>query len=639
MEHLKYRPDIDGMRAIAVLSVVIFHYFPNAIPGGFVGVDIFFVISGYLITSIILKSSSTSNFSFVDFYKRRALRIFPSLLIVLIFSIVIGWVYLFQSDYKSLGKHIFSGSFFISNFILWSESGYFDSQSYLKPLLHLWSLGIEEQFYLIWPVIIILCFKFKNTHKIILISCVLIYFLSYLCSIATMDTPGGANYYSPASRFWELMAGAIIASIKFVGVNTNIFRYMSLYGTLLLMLSMYIIDNKLPFPGYIALMPVLGATLIIASDGNSDLSSKVLSSKPFVFIGKISYPFYLWHWPIYSFYKTVFSSTPNNKTLCVLVAISFVLSILTYFFIEKPIRFSKRKSSIISLYASILIVGVIGAMIYIEGGVKNRDINRIAGEYASVTDVYDFYKFQELLRAGVCHSVSIEKAISNSCIKNQNKNIFIIGDSYAAALYSGLSNYLSEHRSNYVISQMTDGNAPPLFVKGKSDQGRNIISINNSRISEIKRVKPDIVLLTWFIRGQNAIYSEQGSITSLEFTVNKIREASPKSKIIVIGPVPEWNENLMKALADYYKNKLSPPPAYMSYKLSKDVKLWDDYFSTEIPKMGVEYISAFKALCNENGCLTRVSDGLDNLTAVDWGHLTKPGSEFLFNKIGNKIVK
>lgn len=165
MEHLKYRPDIDGLRAIAVLSVVIFHYFPSLLPGGFVGVDIFFVISGYLITSIILKSASNKSFSYLDFYKRRVLRIFPALSIVLVSCLIVGWVYLFQDDYKLLGKHVFSGSFFISNFTLWSESGYFDSKSYLKPLLHLWSLGIEEQFYIIWPVVILLCFRSKNHNR------------------------------------------------------------------------------------------------------------------------------------------------------------------------------------------------------------------------------------------------------------------------------------------------------------------------------------------------------------------------------------------------------------------------------------------------------------------------------------------
>ncbi|MBJ3537948.1 acyltransferase, partial [Salmonella enterica subsp. enterica serovar Derby] len=170
MEHLKYRPDIDGLRAVAVLSVVIFHYFPSILPGGFVGVDIFFVISGYLITSIILKSASSNSFSYVEFYKRRILRIFPALSIVLISCIIIGWVYFFQDDYKSLGKHVFSGAFFISNLTLWSESGYFDSQSYLKPLLHLWSLGIEEQFYILWPIIILLCFKSKYSKRNILLS-------------------------------------------------------------------------------------------------------------------------------------------------------------------------------------------------------------------------------------------------------------------------------------------------------------------------------------------------------------------------------------------------------------------------------------------------------------------------------------
>lgn len=288
MEHLKYRPDIDGLRAVAVLSVVIFHYFPSILPGGFVGVDIFFVISGYLITSIILKSASSNSFSYVEFYKRRILRIFPALSIVLISCIIIGWVYFFQDDYKSLGKHVFSGAFFISNLTLWSESGYFDSQSYLKPLLHLWSLGIEEQFYILWPIVILLCFKSKYSKRNILLSCAAIFIVSYTISVFTMAYEGGANYYSPASRFWELMAGAIIATLRFMGIKTSVSKSMSLIGVIIITLSIALINEKMAFPGYIAIIPVIGASLIIASNGNDWIASKILSFKPIVFIGLIS---------------------------------------------------------------------------------------------------------------------------------------------------------------------------------------------------------------------------------------------------------------------------------------------------------------------------------------------------------------
>ncbi|EHS7608882.1 acyltransferase, partial [Salmonella enterica] len=580
------------------------------------------------------------SFSYLDFYKRRVLRIFPALSIVLVSCLIVGWVYLFQDDYKLLGKHVFSGSFFISNFTLWSESGYFDSKSYLKPLLHLWSLGIEEQFYIIWPVVILLCFRSKNHNRNIVLSCATIFIISYAISIFTMASDGGANYYSPASRFWELMAGAIISTLRFIGINTSLSKLMSLLGIILIALSITMIDEKMSFPGYIAIIPVLGASLIIASNGNDLVVSKLLSVRPVVFFGLISYPLYLWHWPIYSFYRSIFAGSPDYHELILLLLSSFFLAILTYYLIEKPLRNARNKYiTAILLALSVFGTGLIGAFIFHINGVKDREINKSAGEYASVTDVYNYYKYGELLRGGICHSVQLTAAISNGCIKNGKHNIFIIGDSYAAALFNGLSHYIDNKGSDYIISQMTDGNAPPLFVDGKDDLQRSVITLNNNRINEIKRVQPEVVLLTWSVRGTNGVHDKKLAIDALSLTIKKIKEASPDSRIIFIGPVPEWNANLVKIISNYLSEFKKKPPLYMTYGLNSEISEWDSYFSNNVPKMGIEYISAYKALCNESGCLTRVGNGPDFITAVDWGHLTKPGSDFLFNKIGNKIIK
>ncbi|ECH0840765.1 acyltransferase [Salmonella enterica subsp. enterica] len=640
MEHLKYRPDIDGLRAIAVLSVVIFHYFPSVLPGGFVGVDIFFVISGYLITSIILKSASSNSFSYVEFYKRRILRIFPALSIVLISCLIIGWLFFFQDDYKSLGKHVFSGAFFISNLTLWSESGYFDSQSYLKPLLHLWSLGIEEQFYILWPIVILLCLKSKCSKRNILISCAAIFIASYTISVSTMAYEGGANYYSPASRFWELMAGAIIATLRFMGINTSVSKSMSLLGVIIITLSIALIDEKMAFPGYVAIIPVIGSSLIVASNGNDCLTSKILSFKPIVSIGLISYPLYLWHWPVYSFYRSIFSDSPSTNELLILMVLSLALAILTYFILENPLRHSaKRAITTIILAVVVFGSGGFGIVTYSMNGIKDRSVNKSAGEYASVTNVYDYYKYGELLRGGICHSVMLNDAISNGCIKNSRHNIFIIGDSYAAALYNGLFSYINNNNVKYVISQLTDGNAPPLFINGKDDLQRDISSINSDRIKEIGKVKPEIVLLTWSVRGSNGIHDKKLAIEALSLTIKEIKKASPKSKLIVVGPVPEWNANLVKVISNYTIEFKKTPPIYMSYGLNDEIKGWDKYFDENVPNLGAEYISAYRALCNESGCLTRVGDGPDYVTAVDWGHLTKRGSDFLFEKIGREIIK
>jgi len=637
---IKYRPEIDGLRAIAVLSVVIFHYFPSILPGGFIGVDIFFVISGYLITSIILKSASKNNFSFIDFYKKRILRIFPALFIVLIFCMIVGWIFLFQDDYKSIGKHIFSGAFFISNLTLWSESGYFDSQSYLKPLLHLWSLGIEEQFYIIWPLVILACFRLDTAKKRLLISCSLIFIISYICSVITIKYTGGANYYSPASRFWELMLGAIVSSLKFCNIKTSVSKLMPLIGLAIIAASEFIINEKMSFPGYIALLPVLGAAIIVAHDGSDVLGNRILSTKPLVFIGVISYPLYLWHWPLYSFYRSIFSDDPSTQSLVLMIIMALFLATLTYYIIERPIRFgSHKKLYSISFATGVFSTGCIGLVIFLMQGIPDREINKTAGEYASVTNVYDYFNYKNLMRSGLCHSVELNKYIENNCIKNKSKNIFLLGDSYAASLYSGLNHYIKKENNGYVISQMTAGNASPFFIHGEDDLHRDLFDFNNQRLAQIKLVQPSIVLISWSALAPNGTHDKEKAIQCIKETIDKIRIVSSNSKIVIIGPFPEWNGNLVKVLSMYNIEKKKTPPIYMSYKLKNKLKEWDSYFQQKLSNYKVTYISSWNTLCNKSGCLTRDGNGPQNVITVDWGHLTRKGSEFLFDQIGNEVFK
>jgi len=212
LEHPKYRPDIDGLRALAVLSVVLYHAhaFPKVLKGGFIGVDIFFVISGFLISTIIFSGLERGSFSFFDFFCRRIRRIFPALLLVLISCYAFGWFVLLADEYKQLGKHIAAGAGFVSNFVLWTESGYFDAGAETKPLLHLWSLGIEEQFYIVWPLI--LWWAWKKKFNLFTITLVLAFF-SFGLNLAKYRVNGVADFYSPQTRFWELLAGALLAYI------------------------------------------------------------------------------------------------------------------------------------------------------------------------------------------------------------------------------------------------------------------------------------------------------------------------------------------------------------------------------------------------------------------------------------------
>lgn len=332
-----YRPDIDGLRALGVLLVVIFHAFPRTLPGGFAGVDIFFVVSGYLISTIIFENLEKGSFSFFEFYSRRIRRIFPALTIVLATGGIIGWFVLLTDEYRRLGLHIVSGAGFVSNFVLWSEAGYFDGDAYTKPFLHLWSLGIEEQFYIVWPVLLGTVWQRKHHFLGITVS---IAALSFVANLYLVHSNPVAAFYSPWSRFWELMIGGILAYMTLhrpqcVPAKSD---WTAAAGLLLIVLGVALLNKKAAFPGWWALLPTLGTFLVIAGGPDAWLNRKFLGSRGMVGIGLISYPLYLWHWPLLSLAWIVEGEMPSNATRSVLVLVSFALSYLTYRFVEMRMR-------------------------------------------------------------------------------------------------------------------------------------------------------------------------------------------------------------------------------------------------------------------------------------------------------------
>ena len=340
--HNLYRPDIDGLRAVAVLSVVIFHAFPEYLGGGFIGVDVFFVISGFLITSLILREQKEERFSLRHFYARRIRRIFPALSLVLGFGLIAGWICLNFMEYKQLTKHTGSSAIFITNFMLLREAGYFDNAADTKPMLHLWSLAIEEQFYLAWPLVLMF---FKRLPRW-LFPVLVVLLLSSLTYSLSLVFKGDLehDFYSPLSRSWELLLGASLAfGVSRQAAIPTAWRNMAGWvGFVLVFMSACFLDKSMPFPGYWALPPTLGAALILFAGMQSNVNRVLLASRPLVVIGLISYPLYLWHWPLLSFARILESQTPGPELRLALVLLSFILAWGTYRFIEKPIRFSDR---------------------------------------------------------------------------------------------------------------------------------------------------------------------------------------------------------------------------------------------------------------------------------------------------------
>ena len=386
--HPKYRPDIDGLRAVAVLSVVAFHAFPAWMKGGFIGVDVFFVISGFLISTIIFGSLERGTFSFADFYARRIKRIFPALILVLSLSLIFGWFSLLPDELNQLGKHVVAGAGFVSNFVLWSESGYFDNSADTKPLLHLWSLGIEEQFYIVWPFLLWGAWKHQLNFFVVIISLLI---GSFILNIWLIHTNPVATFYSPLARFWELLCGSLLALYllrRSKSISQDSYYYpvlpgvsrakskidiqlvlpdvLSFCGIALLTAGFYVINKDLAFPGYWALLPVLGSVMIILAGPKAWFNQKILSGKLFVWFGLISFPLYLWHWPLLSFGRILYFEIPPLKYRVIAVLLSIGLAWLTVKFVERPLRFGNHRSSwkIISLSGSLLALAFMGAILF-----------------------------------------------------------------------------------------------------------------------------------------------------------------------------------------------------------------------------------------------------------------------------------
>ena len=328
-----YRPDVDGLRAIAVLGVLVFHAGATWLPGGFVGVDVFFVISGYLITAIIARECDRGDFSYARFYERRIRRIYPALMVVLAATAMGAWAVMVPTDFRAFGRTLVWTPLFASNFAFMGQAGYFDPDGSVKPLLHTWSLGVEEQFYIVFPIVLLGAMRFGLDRGRLLAGLV-------AGSLATSVVAGllgyGDGYFLLPIRFWELGFGALLATLPRRPASASARSALGVAGLAAILVSMVAIDESMPFPGWVALVPVLGATAVIASARGP--AQRLLASAPMVFVGRISYPMYLWHWPLIVFTQ-IHAFHPLTPLEAVgVVAATVVLSWVTLVVIETPIR-------------------------------------------------------------------------------------------------------------------------------------------------------------------------------------------------------------------------------------------------------------------------------------------------------------
>jgi peptidoglycan/LPS O-acetylase OafA/YrhL len=646
-----YRPDIDGLRAVAVLSVVAYHYTFHHFQGGFIGVDIFFVISGFLISGNIIAELEAKRFSFLDFYQRRIRRIFPALALVLLFTYAVGLLFFNRADqifdpsiasFDELSKSIAAGAGFFSNFLLLKNANYFNESALSQPLLHLWSLAIEEQFYIVWPFLLYVAHRFNTKYLVVALA---IGAVSFYINISIVHRDPVAAYYSPLSRSWELMLGAALASLAPAGKAYGHFgvarESQSIAGLVLIALGLWLISDSSAFPGWIALLPTLGALLCISAGPDAWLNKNLLGNRLAVGVGLISYPLYLWHWPalwIYEKYLIPRIYTPAGHVLAIgaAFAVSVVASTLTFLFVERPIRFGSHKTVWgASLFALMLAIGVCAATTSALVDATAPGLSPYQGQtIAKLRQVTELKDLKKMYGENPCVKSQLGQTfdifVENGCFEIKypgRKSVFLIGDSHSASLSLGLRPLLERERINFF--QVSTGYCEPTSNNAIDRTCTNINEMTEIKIAELK---PDILIIDeyWIVASRMPYFVGFGDYFSrLLQKIDDLKRLGVK-RLIIVGEIPVWFPSLPRQLyTSYVLNDLPIPARTFSGVNEESIGMDGRMRSLGFPE-GVTYLSVKDALCNETGCLTAVGPNLEtDIIVWDYGHLTAAGADYL----------
>lgn len=621
-QHIPYRADIDGLRALAVLSVVIYHAFPSVLTGGFIGVDIFFVISGYLISSILIKDLKSARFSISGFYQRRIIRLFPALIAVLLFCVVFGWLALLPDEYKSLAKHVVSGAGFVANLTLWSEASYFDVAAEAKPLLHLWSLGVEEQFYLVWPIVLLMVWK---KHTWLTVSLLTIICASFALNVYQVSNNPTADFYSPLTRFWELLVGALIAAnIDGVSLKKKSANAISICGMVLIVLGLVTVTSKDAFPGLLALIPVSGAAMLIVSGRQAVANRIILSNPVMVGIGVISYPLYLWHWPLLSFSRIVESATPGLTIRVTALFLSLILAFSTYKFIEIPFRKGKvgRRQSVLVLSSAMILIASFSVIVYVADGFSERSgANPVVHHPADLgRDPYLQYITNHFSRCAdpvLLNSSVLDTSYGFRCFQSQPDTpieVLLLGDSHAEHWLPGLSDQLNGVNVGSLIQPDLPSMDSVLF--------KNAIPVISSR----KNIKTVVISVMWMDKINKATVDPAKKLKEMisEF-------ARSGKKVYVLDDIPAYDFGPEKCM---YGRRFSTKTeaCEMSVLQYESQKEFYSSVLSEVVKGNeqVTFVPVSSFLCGESTCKMLVDD---TLIYRDTNHLNIVGSKLVMSKI------
>lgn len=598
---MKYRAEIDGLRALAVLPVIFFHAGFTIFSGGFVGVDVFFVISGYLITTILIGEVESNRFSLINFYERRARRILPALFFVMMACIPFALMWMLPYQMVDFSKSLIAVSFFISNILFWRESGYFAGVSEEKPLLHTWSLAVEEQYYLLFPIFLFLTWRFGRNKVFWII--IFITVSSFIISEVLWRIEATANFYLFPSRAWELLIGSISAFfIKIYGIRKN--NFLSIIGLAAIIFSILVFDKTTPFPSFYALLPVLGTMFIILFSDKDSLVTKLLSTKLFVGIGLISYSAYLWHQPLLAFARIKLFGEVEPSLLLILSASSFLLAYLSWKFIEKPFR-NKKYFSTKSIWACtcifITLPIFIGSYFFLNkdnfesNWIKSSNLDQQIG-YKIYNDAkknphfFDTHSDTDINNECYFFNIADEESLDNEnlnldkCFEKFGKGILVLGDSHSMDIFGML---VHENSSNFIVNLRQIGCRPE-----QSNRGCNFSSLDKLIKLEKTYYFKKVVFVNagfWNLkttfnnevrRSDFAKYSENDEINfipnqeRISATIKKLNHYSEHFNIVWFAPRAEPHIDLRNIISKgcNYNWKYRPNQLNIFLDLEKEIK-------------------------------------------------------------------
>jgi peptidoglycan/LPS O-acetylase OafA/YrhL len=606
-----WQEHIDGLRAVAVLAVLFHHLDIHPFSGGFVGVDVFFVISGYLISRMIYDEiGRTGRFDILGFYERRARRILPAFAVVTVAVLITGYFLLLPDALARLGRSALYACLFGANMIFYQTTNYFAPAADTQPLLHTWSLGVEEQFYIVFPLVVAVIWR---GGKRLLIAVLLASFIASfaLAHHAVGSEPMAAFYLSP-QRAWELLAGSLLALPGLPAAGRKVGETAALMGLALILFAIFRYGPLTPFPGASALVPVAGTALILwANDGRVTVTGRALSLPPFRAIGLWSYSIYMIHWPLIVFTKELFEPGDEVTRDASIIATSIGLGYLSYRFVEAPFRSGRltwaRPAVFGSAAAALITLGVAGNQIYNAKGYANLlppDVRRVLA--------YNDYDFSPLYRLGVCFlrreqgwpDLDVE-----TCLGSKAKTVLLWGDSHAAHYFAALRPLVE--RNGYTLSQATASLCAPL--EGFSIARRpNCAGFNAGVFGWIARARPEIVILS-------AVWpTDPAGLAFLDATIDRLKSGG--ARVVIIGPGLRYDDPVPTMLA----KRLMRGDANSRHPRPVRVEIADKIIRNHVRGKGVLYLSPLESLCAAADCPLADEAG----TPLQWdkSHFTIAGA-------------